>query len=273
MRLSVARSALVMLAGLNIVSCNDMPTRPSTAPRSAGQASLDGTESPQVVISQVYGGGGNSGATYKNDFVELYNAGTAAVSLNGWSVQYTSAAGTTWSNRTNLTGMIAPGGYYVVREGAGAAGTLAVPANDSGNIAMSATAGKVALVSSTTALAGACPLADATVVDFVGFGRGTSGANCFEGSGAAPTLSNTTAALRKIDGAQDTNDNAVDFATGAPNPRVGTGGGGTTIGPLDHVALSGGSSLNVNATLTVVSVLPSAGRALVNISVFRPCPC
>ncbi|MCR6626349.1 MAG: lamin tail domain-containing protein [Pseudoxanthomonas sp.] len=54
----------------------------------------------QVVISQVYGGGGNSSATLKNDFIELRNNGPTAVDLTGWSVQYTSAAGTTWSGRT-----------------------------------------------------------------------------------------------------------------------------------------------------------------------------
>ncbi|MEQ1530867.1 MAG: hypothetical protein ABL925_16240, partial [Methylococcales bacterium] len=31
--------------------------------------------SPNIVISQVYGGGGNTGATYKNDFIELFNRG------------------------------------------------------------------------------------------------------------------------------------------------------------------------------------------------------
>ena len=46
-----------------------------------------------VVISQVYGGGGNSGATYKNDFVELFNPTAAPVSLAGWSVQYASSHG------------------------------------------------------------------------------------------------------------------------------------------------------------------------------------
>ena len=50
-----------------------------------------------VVISQVYGGGGNAGATLTHDFIELFNPGTTAVILDGWSVQYTSAAGTgTW---------------------------------------------------------------------------------------------------------------------------------------------------------------------------------
>jgi len=49
-----------------------------------------------VVISQVYGGGGNSGATYKNDYIELLNTGDTAVTLTSWSVQYSSATGTTW---------------------------------------------------------------------------------------------------------------------------------------------------------------------------------
>src|SRR5204863_6052271 len=32
-----------------------------------------GAAPDHIVISQIYGGGGNSGATFKNDFVELYN--------------------------------------------------------------------------------------------------------------------------------------------------------------------------------------------------------
>ena len=47
----------------------------------------------QVVINEVYGGGGNSGSTYKADFVELYNPTNAAVDLTGWTVQYRSATG------------------------------------------------------------------------------------------------------------------------------------------------------------------------------------
>lgn len=31
--------------------------------------------SPDLVISQVYGGGGNSGAPYTHDFIELFNRG------------------------------------------------------------------------------------------------------------------------------------------------------------------------------------------------------
>ena len=61
-----------------------------------------------IVISQVYGGGGNTGATYKNDFIELFNAGGESVNITGWSVQYASAAGTTWAV-TPITGIIQPG--------------------------------------------------------------------------------------------------------------------------------------------------------------------
>nr|WP_298129408.1 lamin tail domain-containing protein [uncultured Pseudoxanthomonas sp.] len=171
----------------------------------------------QVVISQVYGGGGNSGATLKNDFIELRNNGPTAVDLTGWSVQYTSSGGTTWNGRTNLSGSIPAGGFYLVQQAQGAGGTVDLPTPDAvGTIAMSGTAGKVALSRSTTALTGACPTADANVADFVGFG---SAATCFEGSAPTGTLSNTTAALRGGDGSIDTNNNGADFAVGAPNPR------------------------------------------------------
>ena len=178
------------------------------------------TAAQLVVVSQVYGGGGNTGATYKNDFIELYNRGTSAVSLSGWSVQYASAAGTTWQV-TNLTNFpLQPGQHYLVQEAVGAGGTVNLPTPDAtGTIAMSATAGKVALVNSTTALSGACPTGP-NVVDFVGYG---TTANCFEGGGPTAAPSNTTAALRKGAGAIDTNDNAADFDVGAPNPR-NTGG-------------------------------------------------
>lgn len=172
-----------------------------------------GAAQAQVVISQVYGGGGNSGATYKSDFIELHNNGTSPVNLSGWSVQYASSTGTSWT-RTNLSGSIAPGGYYLVKQADGAGGTTNLPTPDTiGTIAMSATAGKVALVSNQTTLSGSCPLGGA-VVDFVGFGS----ANCAE---TAPTAapSNTTAVLRAADGCTDTDNNSADFAVGAPTPR------------------------------------------------------
>jgi len=170
--------------------------------------------SADVAISQVYGGGGNSGATLTNDFIELRNTSAAAVDVTGWSVQYASAAGTTWQV-TVLSGSVPAGGHYLVQEAAGAAGTTPLPAPDgTGSIAMSATAGKVALVTASGALAcGADCDTAAGVKDFVGYG---STATDFE-TAPAPTLSNTTAALRGA--GPDTDNNAADFATGTPNPR------------------------------------------------------
>src|SRR5215471_1816250 len=78
-----------------------------------------------VVISQVYGGGGNSGAPFQNDYVELFNRGASPVALDGWSLQYSSATGTgnlgaNAGQLTELSGTLAPGRYLLVQEGAGA---------------------------------------------------------------------------------------------------------------------------------------------------------
>ena len=183
---------------------------PDQAPSRAPQAN-------DLRISQVYGGGGNSGATYTHDFIELFNAGTSTLSLAGYSVQYTSATGTgTWLV-TNLGGSIGPGQYFLVQQAQGAGGTTPLPTPDViGTIAMGGSAGKVALLNTTTALTGSgCPFA-AGIVDFVGYG---TTANCFEGAGPTPALSNTTAALRAGNGCVDTDNNAADFSTGAPTPR------------------------------------------------------
>jgi uncharacterized protein len=180
----------------------------SVAPWSLGQG---------VVISQVYGGGGNSGATYTHDFVEIFNASSQPVSLVGWSVQYASAAGSSWSVSPLAGTTLQPGQYHLVQQSAGAGGTTPLPAPDSlGSLMLSATAGKVALVQGTAALTGTAPSGPA-VLDFVGYGS----ANHFEGSAPAPALSNTTAALRARAGCQDSGDNLGDFTAAAPNPRNG----------------------------------------------------
>ena len=57
----------------------------------AAQAAVGTT--PRVLINEVYGGGGNSGATFTNDFIELVNASPAPVDVTGWSVQYASVGG------------------------------------------------------------------------------------------------------------------------------------------------------------------------------------
>ena len=171
--------------------------------------------STTVVISQVYGGGGNAGATFKNDFIELFNRGATTLNLTGWSVQYGSATGSTWSP-TPLSGTIQPGQYYLVQEAPGAGGSVNLPTPDAtGSIAMGATAGKVILANVATPLSGSCP-SGAAVVDLVGYG---TTANCFEDGAATAAPSNTTAVLRAESGCTDSDRNASDFAVGAPSPR------------------------------------------------------
>src|SRR2546422_7907990 len=110
--------------------------------------------SPSIVISQVYGGGGNSGATLKNDFIELYNRSAATVDLTGWSVQYAATTGTFWQ-RTDLTPVpLGPGQYYLVQEAAGTGGTTNLPTPDvTGALPMSSVGGEGAPGSTQTTIA------------------------------------------------------------------------------------------------------------------------
>ncbi|RKR76375.1 esterase-like activity of phytase family protein [Frondihabitans australicus] len=176
-------------------------------------APANAVPSTGLVIDEVYGGGGNSGATYTNDFVEIANQGAAAVDLSGYTVQYHSKSATGTWQATTLTGSIAPGDFYLVQEAKGSGGTTALPTPDAtGTIAMSATDGTVALVDGTTALtcsdSAACESAS---VDLVGFG----GAALAEGSPA--TGASNTASVQRL-AAADTDDNSADFAAGTPTP-------------------------------------------------------
>ena len=175
----------------------------------AGLAPVAQAASTTVLLNEVYGGGGNSGATYTHDFVELRNVSGSAVDLTGWTVKYYSAAGNL-GNTCTLSGSVAPGGYYLIQQAKGAGGTTALPAPDATcSAAMSGTNGSVVLADARGA-----------VVDTVGYGS----AALKEGT-SAPATTNATSVARK--GATDTDDNATDFAVGAPTPQ----GSGSTPDP------------------------------------------
>ena len=193
---------------------------------------LSAQQANHIVISEIYGGGGNNGSTWKNDFIELYNPTASPISINGWSVQYASATGS-WSagNITPLTGTIAPHGFFLIQEAQGSGGTTNLPTPDvTGSLGLSGTQGKVVLAKSTTAIIGK---SDLNVVDFIGYGA----ANEYEGTGAAPALSNTTSAERKASSTStsttmvsggseelagngyDSDNNNTDFITRPPQPQ------------------------------------------------------
>ncbi len=192
----------------------------------------------QIVISQVYGGGGNTGAPYTHDFIELFNRGQVAVTMTGWSVQYASAAGPTspaaWTTTQLPTVTIQPGKYYLIQQATNAAVGAALPTPDfngicatctidgnNGNpittgIAMSGSNAKVILVNTTTPQTGVNPTGS-QIIDKVGYGTTPTG---FEGTGPTGTaLTATTAAIRNNGGCTDTDSNSSDFTAATPTPR------------------------------------------------------
>jgi uncharacterized protein len=183
-----------------------------------------------LVISQVYGGGGNGGAPFTHDYIEIFNSSNAVRSLNGLSLQYTSASGTgnfgagasQLSELPNVN--LQPGQYYLVQQATNAAVGIALPTPDlidSTPIAMSATGGKVALVTGTSSLgcnggSTVCPpSAIARIIDLVGYGA----ANFFEGNAPTGAPSASLAVFRNTLGCSDTNQNGTDFSVAAPAPR------------------------------------------------------
>jgi hypothetical protein len=184
---------------------------------------IQNDDNATLVISQVYGGGGNTSATYTNDFVEIFNRGTTTVdfSVTPYSAQYAAATSNFSTNKTNITsGLLLPGHYFLVQGASNGAVGISLPnADASGTINLAATAGKVALVVGTTSLTGSgCPLS-AAIVDFLGYG---STANCSESAPTAVsgTNSNARSVIRTVS-CTDTNNNSADFSnpTTAPVAR------------------------------------------------------
>ena len=210
----------------------------------------------EVVINQLYGGGGNTGATYRNDFIELYNNGSSAKDLSGWSVQYASATGLSWS-KIDLAGSIAAHGFYLVKAASGGSVGIEVPTADAtGGINMNATTGKLALVNSTTLLVGTTPFSGTTVVDAVGYG--TTASN-WEGFGRAPAPSNTTAIMRVVLGL-DGDDNQLDFIARVPvahnSMETGALSGSATTVPTPAYP---GTDVTLTVTVEPVIEPPSTG--------------
>ena len=227
--------------------------------------------SPGVVISQIYGAGGNSGALLNHDYVELFNRGTTSVSLSGLSIQYASATGTgnfSANPVALLSGTLAPGQYYLVQLAGGTNGSPLPAADASGTINMSATGGKVALVNGLTGLAcngsstPCTPAQLAQIVDLVGL----DGANFYE-TAAAPATSTVLADFRSAAGCVDSDNNAADFSAATPAPRNSASPFNYCSGPTSPTgtgasnpgAVFAGDPLLLTVTVTPGANPPSSG--------------
>ena len=115
-------------------------------------------------ISQVYGGGGTSESPYKDRFIELFNAGDAAASLGGVSLQYAENKSTNLGNYGTFhvvalpDDSIAAGGYYLIKVVSYEDGELSITNADYDLSylvpyrSFDSTSGKLALVSGTPPL-------------------------------------------------------------------------------------------------------------------------
>jgi endonuclease/exonuclease/phosphatase family metal-dependent hydrolase len=245
-----------------------------------------------VVVSQVYGGGGNASATYRYDFVELYNPTAAAVDLSSYTIQYASATSTSasaWS-KVQLSGSVQPGKYFLAQLCIGNTGTsngilppaadFTAPNTDNASScvpALAAGAGKVALVNNTTLLSGTggtvtglsgtgCPTTNtAAIVDFVGYG---STANCTESLTATVSrtadLSSTKSAIRDAAN-DDSGDTATDFTVGTPNPR-NSSNGTTPVATLAIASTSATPASIAPGDSTVLSVTVTPGTATTSVT-------
>jgi Lamin Tail Domain len=215
--------------------------------------------SSNMVVSQLFAGGGNANAPYANDFVELFNRGGATVDLGTWSIQYASASGATWQV-TPLSGSVQPGGHYLVQLASAAAVGDSLPTPDAtGTSNLAVSGGKLALVHATTALtcgasAGSCS-ADPSVVDLVGYGSATD----YEGGGPAPSIGNTTAETRAGEGCTDTDSNSSDFAAAAPAPRNSGSAAVPCSGqpPAAGVSASASVDVDIQPVLSIALERPS----------------
>jgi len=215
------------------------------------------TPTAGVVISQVYGGGGNTGATYNQDFVELFNAGTTTVDISGWSVQYASATGPAGAGNWAVAAIpalttIAPGKYYLVVLATVGTNGIALPAADVTNttINLSGTAGKVALVNNSTALNGTTACSNAAVVDVLGYG---TTATCFETAFFNTTgIDNAKSMFRKNNGCLDDGNNSTDFEILTVAPR--------------NSASAANSCVVISPSLTISSPLAAFGNVCINTS-------
>ena len=211
----------------------------------------------QVVINEVYGGGGNASAPYLNDFVELYNKTSSAVTMTNWSIQYTSAGGTTWGNtsttKATFSGTIPANSYFLVQLASGGAIGVTLPTADAtGTINMSATAGKLVLCNNATTVSQIANPTDANIIDKVGYGSTATGFETAPASG----ITNTTSIQRTPIGT-DNNNNSADFTVGPPSP-TNAGSGVDITPPTISSLLPADNATGVNTTFTAIITFSEA---------------
>lgn len=212
-RLTVAATTLGLVSATLVLGL----TAPAQAVPSAG-----------LMITEVYPGGGNSSATYNADFVELYNASDNAIPLGGKSLQYRASTNTgVAGNVFALPSVSVPAHTYFLVKGAGGSTGVAIPKipDAESSLAMGGGAGQVFLADTTSginpvtggasvAVGGTVDYGTGKVIDFLGYGSGTTS---YETALKTGTIA-TTSSLKRLGAPTDTDNNNTDFTISAVSP-------------------------------------------------------
>jgi len=188
---------------------------------------LVGTANP-VIITQVYGGGGNSGAAYKSDFIEFYNTTDSDIDISGWTVYYVAAtsSSTTVKYEFPLNTRIKAGKHFALKcaDGAGVQPAWNVTFDETSTMALSGSSGKVILLKSNAAFTLSTPptlneiINNTDFIDYVGYG--TTAVPIWGSAMASNTTNNTSAKRKFLDGSYQYNQNiGNDFELVTANPR------------------------------------------------------
>ncbi|HYW70148.1 MAG TPA: lamin tail domain-containing protein, partial [Pyrinomonadaceae bacterium] len=205
----------------------------------ASQQDLTPAAASDIRISQIYTRGGEAGATFQPDFIEIFNAGTTTININGWGIIVDTFEGSTEQAvgaRYTSDTLVTPGMHLLIRfatagnSGQPLTGVLPTVTSTS----LGSTSGKIFLLSPSQTQTTGCPTSigpSGTVSDLLGYGPTT----CSEGSPApAPPAANKS--ITRVNGnCLDTDNNSTDFTVTDPNPRnftdIGTPCSGSNPAP------------------------------------------
>ncbi len=183
----------------------------------------------QIVISEIYGGGGDAGSTLINDYIILKNTGSETVSLRGATLQYADSNGIFTQYHTLPDIALSSGQSYLIQEGSGGEGISNLPApdfmagniltfdgsqNSSAGLNFNMASGKVVLAGNALQVINAD---DPNVIDLVNYGTSVQ----FAGTNAALSPTAATAFKRVF---ENTADNVADFIIAPVNPVNSTAG-------------------------------------------------
>jgi hypothetical protein len=209
-------------AGAQLTTLDELNGSACHAPGGTGTLSISyGASDGVASIVCVVPGGGDSAdlrlnefmtgltGSAQNEFVELYNGGTAAADLGGYRLVYRSSAGTSDVGLATIPSgtMLAPGGFYLFG-GRDYSGSQAPDQTFTASLA--ATGGGLALRD-----------ANGSVVDSLGYGDATNAFVRGQPAPAPPAAASPGNSDVRLPDGHNTDENAADFTVSAsPSPRA-----------------------------------------------------